>query len=212
MSVDLGSYLSMVEGFLSYLEDLAKGLPEEDRRWIEDYHSKLSKLYEEAKETGDPRVIGECLSIIREIVDKLVYGGLDSEAPPLDLASRILGNLGYNVRWVNSSGLNLPFDLLAVRGGGVYLVKVLFSESGDSSGFQNTWPSDIRFFCDRLGAEPLVMLLCRGGGGFDALFMAPLINDVTFHEGRTVDIAVLEDKFNAFLKSLEAGSMVKPQQ
>jgi hypothetical protein len=151
MSVDLGSYLSMVEGFLSYLEDLAKGLPEEDRRWIEDYHSKLSKLYEEAKETGDPRVIGECLSIIREIVDKLVYGSLDSEAPPLDLASRILGNLGYNVRWVNSSGLNLPFDLLAVRGGGVYLVKVLFSESGDSSGFQNTWPSDIRFFCETWG-------------------------------------------------------------
>jgi len=99
MSVDLENYLSMVEGFLSYLEDLVKGLPEEDRKWIEDYRSKLSKLYEEAKETGDPRVVAECLSIIREVVDKLVYGSLDSEAPPLDLASKILGNLGYNVRW-----------------------------------------------------------------------------------------------------------------
>lgn len=203
MSVDLDSYLSMIEGFLAYLEDLAKDLPEEDRKWIEDYRSKLSKLYDKAKETGDPRIVAECLSIIRVVVDKLVYGSLDPEAPPLDLASKILGNLGYNVRWVNSSRLNLPFDLLAVRGGGVYLVKVLFSEGGDSSGFQNTWPSDIRFFCDRLGAEPIVMLICRGGGGFDALFMAPLINDVTFHEGRIIDATTLEDKFSVFLKSLE---------
>ncbi|MEM1550170.1 MAG: hypothetical protein QXO74_05690 [Candidatus Methanomethylicia archaeon] len=203
MDVSVEEYLGMIENFISYLEAVRKELPEDAQIWVEEYYKKLSESYGKAKETGDPRIIAMCMSMIREIIGKLVYETITETSPPKRFAANIMRNLGYDVKWVNEEDMDLPFDLIAFKDGGLYLISVKYSEDGESKGFSNTWTGEMKYFCNRLNAQPLVLLICRDSEGFGAVFMVPLIEDVTFHETRVFDMEKLNGKMDRLMQLLK---------
>jgi len=203
MGVSLEEYLSMIENFLSYLETVKGSLPEEVQVWIEEYHKRLYENYLKAKESGDPRIIAICISMVREIIGKLVYETIVETSPPNRFAANIMRNLGYDVKWINDGSFEAPFDLMAFKDGMLYLVSVKYSENGDSKGFSNTWTGEIKYFCEKLNAQPLVLLICRSREGFGSIFMVPLIEDVTFHETRVFNVEKLDEKIDMLLQALK---------
>lgn len=203
MDVGIEEYLGMIENFILYLESMKRELPEDAQIWVEEYYKKLLENYGRAKETGDPRIIAICMSIVREVIGKLVYETITETSPPKRFAANIMRNLGYNVKWINEENIDLPFDLIAFKDGGLYLISVKYSENGESNGFSNTWTGEIKYFCNRLNAQPLVLLICRDSEGFGAVFMVPLIEDVTFHETRVFDIEKLDGKIDMLMQLLK---------
>lgn len=203
MSSDIGENLKMIKDFIEYLDSVLNELPEDAKTIVKNYREELSKIYEKASETRDPRLIVTCNSMIREIIGKLIYETITETSPPNVFAANIMRNLGYDVKWINMGDLDVPFDLMTIRNGVIYLVSVKYSENGVSNGFSNTWTGEIKYFCNRLGAEPLVMLICKSESGFGVVFMIPLIEDVTFHETRSFDLGELDNKLITFIQALK---------
>lgn len=197
MSFNIDEYLEMVENFLSYLASVKQNLPKDVLVWVDDYEAKLMEYYGKAKESMNPLDAILCVNLLREFVKKLTYDTITERYPPSIFAANIMRNLGYDVRWINEGDNVIPFDLIAVGERGTYLVSVKFSDKDDSNGFQNLWPGKIKYFCEQLNADPLVILICKSDNSFGVIFMAPLIEDVTFYETRPLDLEELGEKISS---------------